>query len=100
MLASKEAATAAAAAGVLIVAGFPGKARANQVAIKDIAALRVVPVERLELYKGPQAASSADDVPSDFLQTEESIKDQFEVGSTVLYDWEHYLIIGRLRVEY
>ena len=100
MLASKEAATAAAAAGVLIVAGFPGKARANQVAIKDIAALRVVPVERFKPYKGRQAASSADDVPSDFLQTEESIKDQFEVGSTVLYDWEHYLIIGRLRVEY
>jgi Domain of unknown function (DUF4157) len=100
LLASKEATGIAAAAGVLIVIGFSGKARANQVAVRDIRAARVVPVEMFKPYKEKQVASNADDVPGNFLQTDQTVKGQFGVGTTVLYDWEPHVIIGRVDVEY
>jgi|HubBroStandDraft_1064217.scaffolds.fasta_scaffold25763_1 hypothetical protein len=100
MLASKAAQSAAAAAGVLIVVGITGKANARQVDIQDISAVRVVPVEKFKPYKGRQAFSNNDDVPGDFLQTEDTVQGQFHVGTTVLYDWESYVVIARVSATY
>jgi hypothetical protein len=100
MRASKEAAELAKAAGVLIVIGLSANARANHPEIREITAARLVPVEMFKPYKDKQAASNADDVPGDFLQTEETAKGKFGVGTTVLYDWEPHVIIARIQVEY
>jgi len=100
MLASSAAQQAAKAAGVLIVVGLVGNANASQATIRDVTAVRVVPVEKFKPYRGQQAFSSSDDVPGEFLHTQETIQGQFKSGTTVLYDWEPYVIIARVSVTY
>lgn len=100
MLASKAAASVAAAAGVLIVAGYPRQAQGKEVAIAEVGAIRAMAVEDFKPYKGQMAASSTGDVPGDFVATEESTRGQFGVGTTVLYDWTPHVVIARIVAGY
>jgi hypothetical protein len=99
MLAAPRVRTLAAAAGVLVVLGTVNNAQAGSATIGSTDAIRVVPVAEFEPDKGVQSATSALEPPdSNFIQTPETAKGKFGLGTVVHFDGVRHVIIGQVSV--